>query len=140
MSRRFWCCFLAISTVLGTAFLMLAPSPVTASCGAVTCFVVIGSQQQVSPAGILTTNLMYSYTPSTPGPDGANTIPFANQQTKQLILGNTQVDNLETLVQTAALNLNYGLTERFGLQLMVPYKWIQSIGQFGPGTTTDLAI
>jgi hypothetical protein len=108
-----------------------------ASCGAVSCFVVIGSQQQVSPAGVLTTNLVYNYTPASPGPDGANTIPYANQQTKQLILGNTQVDRLETLVQTVALDLNYGLTDRIGLQFMAPFKSVDSIGQFGPGQVSS---
>ncbi|NOS81683.1 MAG: hypothetical protein E8D50_12170 [Nitrospira sp.] len=34
-----------------------------ASCGSVTCFVVIGSAQQVSPAGLLTVNTFYNYTP-----------------------------------------------------------------------------
>ncbi len=34
-----------------------------ASCGAVSCFVVIGSQQQVPQAGVLTVNAMYNYTP-----------------------------------------------------------------------------
>ena len=32
-----------------------------AACGAVTCFVVIGSQQQVPQAGLLTFNSMYNY-------------------------------------------------------------------------------
>ena len=34
-----------------------------ASCGAVSCFVVIGSQQQVPQAGLLTVNAIYNYTP-----------------------------------------------------------------------------
>ncbi|MDF0664820.1 MAG: transporter [Nitrospira sp.] len=137
MLRKLLFSVIALVGAVGMWGSTLWPSTAHASCGAVTCFVVIGSQQQVSPAGILTTNLMYNYTPSSPGPEGANTIPFANQQTKQLILGNTQVDKLETLVQTAALNLNYGLTERFGLEVMLPYKWVQSIGQFGPGTVSN---
>jgi hypothetical protein len=34
-----------------------------ASCGAVTCFVVIGSQQQVPQSGLLAFNTIYNYTP-----------------------------------------------------------------------------
>lgn len=124
-----------VVAVLVAVFIL--PRTAGASCGSVSCFVVIGSQQQVSPAGVLTANLTYNYTPNGLPPDGANTIPFANQQTKQLILGNTPVRNLETLVQTAALDLNYGLTERFGLQVMLPYKSVQSVGQFGPGTVSS---
>ena len=40
----------------------IAPS-VEASCGSVSCFVVIGSQQQVPMAGVLTLNAIYNYTP-----------------------------------------------------------------------------
>src|SRR5438034_10930908 len=34
-----------------------------ASCCAVTCFVVMGSQQQVAQVGLLTVNAIYTYTP-----------------------------------------------------------------------------
>jgi hypothetical protein len=108
-----------------------------ASCGSVSCFVVIGSQQQVSPAGVLTVNLTYNYTPNGIPPEGANTIPYANQQTKQLILGNVQVNSLRTIVQTGALDLNYGLTDRIGIEFMAPYRSVDSTGQFGPGTVSS---
>ena len=133
VARFVWCLFGAITSTLWVA------ATATASCGAVSCFVVIGSQQQVSPAGVLTANLVYNYTPASPGPGGANTIPFANQQTKQLILGNIQVDRLDTLVQTGSLDLNYGLTDRIGLEFMLPYKSVQSTGQFGPGVVSDFS-
>lgn len=120
-----------------SAFMSIESNSAHASCGSVTCFVVIGSQQQVSPAGVLTANLTYNYTPNGLPPDGANTIPFANQQTKQLILGNTPVSSLETIIQTAALDLNYGLTEQIGIEVMLPYKSVNSIGQFGPGTVSS---
>ncbi len=112
-------------------------APVEASCGSTSCFVVIGSQQQVSPAGVFTANLTYSYTPFGIPPDGANSIPFANQQTKQLILANSQVSQLATLNQTAALDINYGLTERLGLEVMVPYKAVKAIGQIGAGAVSN---
>lgn len=108
-----------------------------ASCGSASCFVVIGSQQQVSPAGVFTVNLLYTNTPNGIPSDGASTIPFANQQTKQLILANSQVNQLRTLVQTATLDINYGLTEQLGLQVMVPYRIISSTGQIGAGSVSN---
>jgi hypothetical protein len=129
--------FISYVIVLLAAFMAMEKNSAQASCGSVTCFVVIGSQQQVSPAGVLTTNLTYNYTPNGLPPDGANTIPYANQQTKQLILGNTPVNRLETIIQTAALDLNYGLTEQIGVEVMLPYKSVNSIGQFGPGTVSS---
>lgn len=107
--------------------------PAEGSCGSVSCFVVIGSQQQVAPAGVLTVNLNYTYTPNGIPSSGVNTIPFANQQTKQLILANSQVSQLRTLVETAALDINYGLTERFGLEVLIPYRMIDAVGQIGAG-------
>lgn len=113
------------------------PSAVEASCGSVSCFVVIGSQQAVSPAGVLTVNLSFTHTPNEIPPEGVNTIPFANQQTKQLILANSQVNQLSTLVQTGVLDLNYGLTERIGLQMQVPYRIVDAVGQIGAGAVTN---
>jgi hypothetical protein len=108
-----------------------------ASCGSASCFVVIGSQQQVSPAGVLTANLTYTYTNNGIPPEGAGSIPFANQQTKQLILANSQVNQLATLVRTTTLDLNYGVTERIGLAVSVPYRQINAIGQIGAGALTN---
>jgi hypothetical protein len=108
-----------------------------ASCGSVSCFVVIGSQQQVSPAGVLTANLTYTYTNNGIPPSGVATIPFANQQTKQLILANSNVSQLATLVRTTTLDLNYGLTERVGFQTSIPYRQINAIGQIGAGAVTN---
>ena len=110
--------------------------PAEASCGSASCFVVIGSQQQVSPAGVFTVNLMYTYTPNEIPPTGANTIPYANQQKQQLILANSKVSQLSTLIETATLDLNYGLTERIGLEVMVPYKIVKAVGQIGAGAVS----
>jgi hypothetical protein len=108
-----------------------------ASCGSASCFVVIGSQQQVSPAGVFTVNLSYTYTPNEIPPTGVGTIPFANQQKKQLILANSKVTQLSTLIRTATLDINYGLTERIGLALLVPYRYVTAIGQVGTGAVSS---
>ena len=74
----------AILSVIGS--LPVVPSAY-ASCGAVNCFVVIGSQQQVPQAGLLTVNGIYNYTPMRllGGTDGV--IPAVDQASRQMILG-----------------------------------------------------
>ena len=92
-----------------------------ASCGAVTCFVVIGSQQQVPQAGLLTVNAIYNYTPMRLL-DGTNgVIAAVDQADRALILDHHQ--ETRTITQQSTLDLNYGLTDRFGLQLTLPYMW-----------------
>jgi hypothetical protein len=105
-----------------------------ASCGAVTCFVVIGSQQQVPLAGLLTVNAIYGYTPMRLL-DGTNgIIPGIDQVNRQMILDHHQ--ETRTVTQQATLDMNYGLTERIGLQLTLPYMWrshhhIDGLGEDG---------
>ena len=105
-----------------------------ASCGAVTCFVVIGSQQQIPQAGVLTVNAMYNYTPMRVL-DGTNgVIAAVDQADRELILDHHQ--ETRTITQQSTLDLNYGLTDRFGLQLTLPYMWrthkhIDGLGEDG---------
>ncbi len=71
---------------------------VEASCGSVTCFVVIGSQQQVNPVGLLTVNAIYNYTRQgtlLPGTNGV--IPAVDVDTRQLILDHHR--ELRTITQ-----------------------------------------
>jgi hypothetical protein len=110
---------------------MVGPIPANASCGSISCFVVIGSQQQVPMAGALTVNLIYNYTPMEAPPGEGGTIPFANQGEKTLTLANLNVNQISTLTRTATLDLNYGLTERLGIQVSIPYKAVESDAQVG---------
>ena len=118
--------------------------PAQASCGAVTCFVVIGSQQQVPSAGLLTVNAIYNYTPMRLL-DGTNgVIPGLDQGNRMMILDHHQ--ETRTITQQATLDLNYGLTERFGLQLTLPYVWrthhhIDGLGEDngGAGESTNFS-
>ena len=113
------------------ATVLAGPLPARASCGSVSCFVVIGSQQQVSMAGALTVNLIYNYTPmEAPSGEGGR-IPFANQGDKTLTLANLNVNRISTATRTATLDLNYGLTERLGIQVAIPYKHVDSDAQIG---------
>jgi hypothetical protein len=113
-----------------------------ASCGAVTCFVVIGSQQQVPQAGLLTVNAIYNYTPMRLL-DGTNgVIAAVDQADRALILDHHQ--ETRTITQQSTLDLNYGLTDRLGLQLTLPYMWrthkhIDGLGEGGANGEGDAA-
>lgn len=113
--------------ILGLALVLFSwPSVQTAqaSCGSVTCFVVIGSQQQVSPAGLLTVNAFYNYTPQGTLLSGMNgVIPAVDLGNRQLILGHHQ--EIRTISQMYTLDLNYGVTDRFGIEVAIPYKRIK---------------
>lgn len=118
--------FLILKTCVASSLLVLAVfavSPARAACGAVQCFVVIGSQQQVPQKGLLTVNAFYNYTPYRvqEGTDGI--IPHANQERQRLTLDNHK--EVRTILQTYTLDLNYGVTDRFGLQVTVPYVRIR---------------
>ena len=115
-----------------------------ASCGAVTCFVVIGSQQQVPEAGLLTVNAIYNYTPMRLLGGTNGVIPAVDQASREMILDHHQ--ETRTITQQATLDLNYGLTERFGLQLTLPYVWrthkhIDGLGEEngGAGESTNFS-
>ena len=111
--------------------LMLWPSVSQASCGSVSCFVVIGSQQQVPMKGLLTVNAIYNYTPMEAPPGEGGRIPFASQGDRTLTLANLNVNRIETTTRTATLDLNYGLTDRLGIQVAIPYKHVESDAQIG---------
>ena len=123
--------------ILGLALAVLSwPGAQTAqaSCGAVTCFVVIGSQQQVPQAGLLTVNAIYNYTPMR-ALDGTNGVISAVDQANRAIILDHHRES-RTITQQSTLDLNYGLTDRVGLQLTLPYMWrthrhIDGLGEGG---------
>jgi len=131
MGQKRQLCALRVFLVLTLATMMVGPAPASASCGSVSCFVVIGSQQQVPLAGLLTINAIYNYTPSEAPPGQGGSIPFANQGNKTLTLANLNASQIRTLVRTATFDVNYGVTERIGLQVTVPYKQVNSDAQIG---------
>lgn len=121
--------------VMAVGLAALVVETVQASCGAVSCFVVIGSQQQVPQKGLLTVNLIHNYTPSEAPAGQGGGIPFSSQGTRQLILANLNVNQIRTLVRTYTLDVNYGLTDRLGLQVTVPYRFVHADAQLGLGTS-----
>jgi hypothetical protein len=113
--------FLSLATVF---FSWLGAQLAHASCGSVTCFVVIGSSQQVSPEGLLTVNTFYNYTPQNilaPGTTGV--IPAIDVVGRQMIYNHHR--ELQTVTQMVTLDLNYGLTDRLGIEVAIPYKMLE---------------
>ncbi len=115
-------------------FSWLGVQTAQASCGAVTCFVVIGSQQQVPQAGLLTVNAIYNYTPMRLLGGTNGVISAVDQADRTMILDHHQ--ETRTITQQTTLDLNYGLTDRIGLQLTLPYMWrthkhIDGLGEGG---------
>ena len=129
--RKRVCSALVLCGVIGMSVLMPWATTAHASCGSVSCFVVIGSQQQVPMKGLLTINAIYNVTPMEAPPGEGGSIPFANQGERTLTLANLNVNRIETTTRTATLDLNYGLTDRLGIQVAIPYKHVESDAQIG---------
>jgi len=112
-----------------------------ASCGAVTCFVVVGSQQQVPQAGLLTFNTIYNYTPMRILDGTSGVISAVDQTDRRLILDHHQ--EVRTITQTVTFDLNYGITDRLGIQVTIPYLWrthkhFDGLGEEGPNGEGEL--
>jgi len=126
--------FLSAIGLCGLLFASPIVRTAEAACGSVTCFVVIGSQQQVPQAGLLTFNTTYNYTPMRLL-DGTNgVIPAIDQANRRLILDHHQ--EVRTITQTVNFDLNYGITDRLGVQVTIPYLWrthkhIDGLGEEG---------
>lgn len=112
---------LIVALIAGIVSLVFSAATVTASCGAVNCFVIIGSQQQVPQEGLLTVNGIYNYTPMRLLGGTTGVIPAVDQASRQMILDHHK--ETRTITQQAALDLNYGVTDRLGVQLTIPYMW-----------------
>ncbi|MBI3355494.1 MAG: transporter, partial [Nitrospirae bacterium] len=111
-----------------------------ASCGAVSCFVVIGSQQQVPQAGVLTFNAIYNYTPMRLLGGTNGVIPGLDTASRQMILDHHQ--ETRTITQQETFDINYGLSDQFGLQITIPYMWrthkhIDGLGEDGANGEGD---
>lgn len=136
---------IAIVLVSGVIVLRISIPQLEASCGAVSCFVTIGSQQQIPQEGLLTVNGIYNYTPMRLLSGTNGIIPGVESTKRELILDHHQ--ETRTITQMATLDLNYGLTERLGVEITIPYMWrthrhIDGLGEDGPageGESTDFS-
>lgn len=112
-----------------------------AACGSVTCFVVVGSQQQVPQAGLLTVNTIYNYTPMRLLDGTSGVIPAIDQADQRMILNHHR--EVRTISQTVTFDLNYGITDRLGIQVTIPYLWrthkhIDGLGEDGLNGSGEL--
>lgn len=125
-----------------TGLAVVAAPRAEAACGAVSCFIVIGSQQQIPQKGLLTMNVFYSFTPMSQQDGTSAVIPAVDQDRRLLILDHHR--EVHTITQTATLDLNYGVTDRFGIEITLPYlsrphHHIDGLGESngGAGNNTD---
>ncbi|WP_447973573.1 transporter [Nitrospira sp. Kam-Ns4a] len=114
-ARAAWAAGVLCALVALAAF----PHEGNAACGSVTCFIVIGSQQQIPQKGLLTVNMFYTFTPMSLQGGTSGVIPAIDQNQRRLILDHHR--ETRTITQTATLDLNYGVTERFGFEVTVPF-------------------
>jgi len=106
------------SLLLATSLAFSVPSWVWASCGSASCFLNIGNQPAVQPKGTLRADINYSYLPQN-GPQ--QRVAAVNLQEKNQILDEHK--EISTITNQVQLNLNYGVTDNFTLQLTVPVIW-----------------
>src|SRR6266498_1039803 len=93
-----------------------------ASCGSATCFMLTGEEGMVQGQGKLSVGLSYAYTISKIAPGTSGLVTSVDQENRQLILN----EHLEhrTISEITTLDINYGLTNNFTLEVLVPYKSI----------------
>lgn len=89
--------------------------PAAASCGSASCFIAIGNQPAVQPKDLIRVDLSYSYvTQTTPN----NQVAAVNIEDQKEVL-NEHLE-LQTINQRMQLDLNYGVTDNWTLQLTIP--------------------
>ena len=96
-------------------FFPLTLAPAHASCGSASCFLNVGNQPSVQPAGTARVDIAYAYIPQK---HPQNRVAAVNIEGKEQILDEHQ--EFETINQQIRLNVNYGITDNFSLQLTVP--------------------
>lgn len=106
----------------------------SADCGGVlwVCNMFCGDRLRATgiAQGLLTVNAFYSYTPQgtlLSGTDGV--IPAVDLDNRQLILGHHK--EIRTITQMYTLGLNYGVTDRFGIEVAIPYKRLNTVTLMG---------
>jgi len=117
MTRKATRAYCTLTLILLPVFIsiILTLPPAYASCGSASCFLAIGNQPSVQPKGTLRADFNYSYVPQK-GPQ--NRVAAVDVGTKTII--NNEHKEFQTINQQLKLNLNYGVTDYFTLQLTIP--------------------
>ena len=117
MASAPWACFIALIVLMwvGTGF---------ASCGSANCFLNTGTQNYGAGAGLFTTDFSYRYILMDRGQRGSQKIdqvltPKVNFE--EGVLEPAHHREIKTINNLAQLNLMYGATQDFALQLVIPF-------------------
>lgn len=91
-----------------------------ASCGSAACFLVTGSEAGVQPKGKVSADLRYSYAAADAADGVSGRVAAVDLRRRRVILN----EHLEerTISQFYTLDVNYGLTDRFTVEVTVPYR------------------
>jgi len=95
-------------------------SEASASCGSAACFMVTGETGAVQQKGALSIGLQYAYSISKVAP-GTSGLVVSVDQENRLLTVNEHREN-RTIAETETLDINYGLTNSFTLEVLVPHK------------------
>ena len=104
----------ALTLLIGEAF---------ASCGSAACFMLTGEEGAVQGRGKLSVGLQYAYTISKLAPNTSGLVTSVDQEARQLVL-NEHFEN-RTISEITTLDVNYGLTDNFTLEVLVPHKRLE---------------
>ncbi len=102
---------------------LLPTSTLEASCGAGNCFLVTGSEEGISAPGQMTLDISYRYVPMDDFRRGSNStnealVPKVDFENKEI--ENRHHREIRSLNELVQVNIGYGVTERFTLQLVIP--------------------
>jgi len=112
-----WLCFF-------TVFGLMQPSPnAWASCGSGNCFLVTGAQDGIATPGQVTLDISYRYIPMDDFQRGSSSTPEV--LTPKIDFENRVIENphhreVRTINELMQVDVVYGVTERFTLQLALP--------------------
>jgi hypothetical protein len=114
-------CIRPVAAGLGAvAALMLLIGEAFASCGSAACFMLTGEEGAVQGKGSLAVGLSYAYTISKVAPNTSGLVVSVDQENRALTI-NEHREN-RTIAETTMLDINYGLTDNFTLEVLVPHK------------------
>jgi hypothetical protein len=101
--------------VCTVVMLAMAAPPAESGCAAATCFLTLSPLVGVFPAGTFNVTTTYSYAPQN---SEAVTIAGALMDRRQVMLNGHHISDVA--VHRGQLDFNYGVTDRFTLQLTAP--------------------
>ena len=112
-----------IGFLMVMAFSTVGVPQAHASCGSAACFMVTGEEGAVHGEGSLSVGLSYAYTISKLADGVGGRVTSVDQEARQLVL-NEHFEN-RTIAEIVTLDINYGLTNNFTLEVLVPHKRLE---------------